>query len=320
MTWANTQPNMGRFGAIYVAVQTAFGTPATTPTHALRVRSFMPPLRQFIRTADEYADRSMEQKFERIQGNQIDNRSITIEATMRDLALLYQAALGEATTGTLTPKTGDYAVYAPGQPLTIWQLHPGGNTIASDVQVSGIQVDVPARANVTAQINLGVTNVADLTTLPAAPTVSQEVLTYSHFYGRYNGVDIKPESGGQINLTIPLSVVDASQGLLGDDRALNPLGWERSGPRVARIQFATAGTPAALRAGYEVTNPADLKTAEAGFLLRGAGGKKLALLLNPAQVKGHDPSTGTDRFTVTHGIEGVSLDGLPPFSMLLPTA
>ncbi|MBZ9753176.1 hypothetical protein K7W42_20275 [Deinococcus sp. HMF7604] len=323
MAWDNVQPNMGRYGALWVAPQTAFGTPATVPTHALRVRSYMPPLQQFIRTTDEYADKSMEQKFERIQGSQIDNRSVTIELTPRDLALLLTSTLGEsvvpggATTGTITPKTGDFAVYAPGVPLTVWQLHPGGNIVASDVQIMGIQIDIPPRGNVTATLTLGVTKIGDLGSVPTAPTISQEVLQYRHFYAKYDGVTLKPE-GGQINLTFPMSVVDAAQGLLADDRALNPLGWERSGPRVARIQFTTAGTPAALRTGYGVTDPANLKPAEAGFKLPSPSTKQIAVKLTTGQVKGHDPSNGLDRFTTQHAIEAVSLDGLPPFTVDIP--
>lgn len=317
MTWENVDPNMGRYGAIWIAPQTEFGTPAAAPTLALRPRQFMPPLRQFIRTTDEYADKSMEQKMERVQGVQVDNRSITVELTMRDYKALLQMALGDAVTGTITPKTGDFAVYSPGVPLTVWQLHPGGDVIASDVQITSLVADIPARGNVTATIGLGVTQLADLDTRPAAPTVGQDQLMFRHWYVKYDGVEMKPESG-QISLTFPMSVVDAAQGLLGDDRTLNPLGWERSGPRVARVQFTTAGTPAALRDGYAVTDAADLKTAEVGFLIPGATPKKLALKLNPAQVKGHDPSNGLDRFTVQHAIEGVSLDGLPPFTVDLP--
>ncbi|MFC3834795.1 MULTISPECIES: hypothetical protein [Deinococcus] len=317
MPWENIDANMGRYGALWVAVQTAFGTPAAAPTHALRVRTFLPPTKQYTRTADEYADKSMESKFERVQGLALDTRSLTIEATVRDLALLYQAALGDAVTGTLTPKTGDFAVYAPGVPLTIWQPHPGGHTIAKDVQITSLELTVAARANVTAQIGLGITSVDDLGTLPAAPTISQEVLQFRHFWVKYDGAVMKPESG-TVRLTVPMSAVDAAQGLLADDRALAPLGWERSGPRVARIEFATAGTPAALRTGYGVTDPANLKTAEAGFTLPGATPKVLSLKLNPAQVKGHDPSNGLDRFTVSHAIEGVSVDGLPPFSVTIP--
>lgn len=315
--WGNVTPNMGRFGAVWIAVQTAFGTAATAPTHALRVRTYMPPLKQFVRTTDEYADRSMEQKADRIQGVMLDNRSITVELTMRDLTMLMQAALGDAVTGTITPKTGDFAVYAPGAPLTIWQLHPGGNTVSSDVQITGLTIDAPSRANVTATINLGVTRVDDLAVIPTAPTISNEVLQFKHLYAKYDGADLFPESG-QISLTTPMSVVDAARGLLADDRTLNPLGWERSGPRVAAAQFTTAGTPAALRAGYQVTDTADLKTAEIGFKLPGVSGKQFALILNPAQVKGHDPSNGLDRFTVQHRIEGVSLDGLPPFTVTVP--
>lgn len=318
--WQNVDPNMGRYGGIWIAAQTAFGTPATAPTHALRVRSYMAPLRQFVRTTDEYADRSMEQKFDRIQGVMLDNRSITVELTMRDLTMLMQAALGDAVTGTITPKTGDFAVYAPGVPLTIWQLHPGGNTVSSDVQITGLTIDVASRANVTATINLGVTRVEDLTVIPTAPTVNNsEVLQFRHFYAKYDNVDMAPESG-QISLTTPMSVVDAARGLLADDRTLNPLGWERSGPRVAGVQFTTAGTPGALRAGYQIMDTTDLKTAEAGFKLPGVSGKKFSLILNPAQVKGHDPSNGLDRFTTQHRIEGVSLDGLPPFTVSVPAA
>lgn len=315
--WDNVTPNMGRYGALWVAVQTAFGAPAAAPTHALRVRSFMPPLVQFTRSADEYADKSMENKFERVQGVMIDNRSVTVELTMRDYKMLLAACLGDAVTGTITPKSGDFAVYAPGAPLTVWQLHPGGNVVASDVQITSLQVDIPTRGNVTATIGLGVTKIADLVTVPAAPTIAQDVLQFRHFYAKYDGAEVKPESG-QINLTFPMSVVDAAQGLLASDAALNPLGWERSGPRVARIQITTAGTPAALRAGYAVKDTADLKTAEAGFLIPGTTPKQLAVKLNPAQVKGHDPSNGLDRFTVQHAIEGISLDGLPPFTVDIP--
>lgn len=318
MAWQNVDPNMGRYGALWIAVQTAFGAPAAAPTHGLRVRSFMPPTNQYNRSADEYADKSMESKFERIQGAALDNRTVTIEATLRDLSVLFPAMLGDVTTGTLTPKTGDFAVYAPGVPLTVWQPHPGGNTVASDVQITSIELTIGARANVTAQIGLGVTNTSDPGVLPAAPTLAQDVLQFRHFFVKYDGVTLNPESG-TIRVTAPMSAVDAARGQLADNRALYPLGWERSGPRVARVEFPTAGTPAALKAGYEATQTSDLKTAEAGFLVPGATPKTLSLVLNPAQVKGHDPSNGLDRFTVTHAIEGVSLDGLPPFTLKIPS-
>lgn len=125
-----TQPNLGRYGAVGFAVQTAVGTPAN-PTVWLRPTGFANPEITVTRTRDNYANRSIFQQQERPQGRRWDGRAIPFEAelsSLRELMKVFNTPVA-GTGQTVTVGAGGAAAAATSLPVTALTAALPANTI-----------------------------------------------------------------------------------------------------------------------------------------------------------------------------------------------
>lgn len=307
-----TRPGLGRFGAILIAPQTAVGTPATLPTHTLKATTFMPPLEQLIRTKDDAANGSIRNRRSRVQGVSAEGRQVTVEMTLAALAELMKA-VGPVTTGTVTPANANFDVLAPGVPFTVWQLHPTGDRVASDVQIGAVNLSVNARTNVTAQVTFNVTSSQVLTGTPPVPVLPADQLQYKHWWLKVGATTYTPETGG-VNLQIPMASVDGARGstpLLAN----YPIGWERNDSPMLTVSFSLPALVTALRDAYEQNT---LVAIETGFTLPGATPKTLKWVISSAEIGSVTVPGGMDRIVVPYEATGVSEDTLPEFTIALP--
>ncbi|MVN88639.1 hypothetical protein GO986_18035 [Deinococcus sp. HMF7620] len=301
-----------------IALQTAVGTAATTPTHTLKATQYMPPLEQLLRTKDAGTIGSIRNRRSRVQGVQADARTITVEMTMSALSELLKV-LGPVATSVITPSDTNWEALAPGIPLTVWQLHPTGDRVAKDVQIGSIQLTVGARANVTAQISFMVTSSQALGTAPALPVTPNDQLQYKHFWLKVNDVLYKPELGG-VNIQVPMAVVDGANGTVNGAsgtaaQANYPIGWERTDSPTITTTFSLPALVTALRDAYEQNT---LVKVESGFTLPGGTPKTLKFTVNTAEVNSVNVPAGTDRIVVPYEAVGVSEDTLAEYSITLP--
>ncbi|MFB9991223.1 hypothetical protein ACFFLM_04400 [Deinococcus oregonensis] len=309
-----TRPGLGRYGAILIAAQTAVGSVASAPTHTLKATQFMAPLEQLIRTKDEGANGSVRNRRSRVQGVVSDGRQVTVEMTLSALAELMKA-FGPVTTNVVTPSNSNFGALAPGVPFTVWQLHPTGDRIASDVQIGAVVLTVGARANVTAQITFNITTTAALTGTAPIPVNPIDQLQFKHFWLKIGATTYKPETG-TVNLTVPMSVVDGANGT-DPTKADYPIGWERSDSAMLMFGFTLSELVPALRTAYEQNT---LLAIEAGFTLPGTTPKTIKWTIATAEIGSVNVSQGTDRITVPYEATGVSDDTLAEFTITLPAA
>jgi len=313
-------PRLGKYGAIAIALQTAVGTAATTPTNTLRTTAFGNPMPEYTYTNNEIADGTIFETGEQLQGVVASQRQITAEATLADLPLLLTAMLGTPATAAgsppqakLTPRLDDYAALAPGQPLTVWQPHPVRNSLFTDVQISSIVITISSRATATVQVTLNTTRVSPLASVPVLPAISNvELAKFMNFFVKYAAGTVKPTEA-TITITQPMEAEDAAQGL---DSANNlyAVGWSRGGALSAmvNIRLGAATIPDAFRDAYEARTDAVL---EAGFKV---GTKELSVKFPHSRVSTFVPDGGLGRIVVPIDIKATYNAGAPTFEWNLP--
>jgi hypothetical protein len=305
-----TPPNLGRFGGVLFARQAEVGTPMAAPTHALKATTFMQPLVGIIRTTPAYGTGTVFNPRPDVQGYDTSAKTVACEMTHAAFRELLIAALGPLATGTITPQNANYDALSPGQPLTLWQLHPTGHQVCQDVQITSIAATINARGNVTAQIGFMVLRSAPLTTTPPVVVTPLDQLKFAHWYLKVNTALYKPEQGS-INLTIAMAVVDGADGT-NPSLAMYPVGYERNGPVGLEVDFTLPTAPAVLKDAFSNIANLDVRV-QTGFQVPGAAVKTLEFDLTTAMVTQADIGTGTDRVTTQFKTMAVVGSGPTPF-------
>lgn len=311
----STTPNLGRFGALMLAPQTALGTALTdaqftAAAFGLRVTQFAGPLVTVTRTRDDFADGSIFQQQERTQGRRFDGRTVAFDADMGSVSKILEAMFGAPAAGKITPANGNFAENAPGTPMQFRQKYPGSNVKGKDAQLAGLTLTVPNRANVTGQLTLnGVSVEDDPAALTAVIPVTNQ-LQFKHWYVRYGGTLYKPEAGS-LTITVPMEAVDGANGTVPAD-ADYIFGWEVSGPLTFQAQITLAGVPAVFRDAYRNGTLAPFVF---GFQV---GALTFEALFKNAEVNMLDVPTGLGRVATPITLTAATVDGTAPVEFTVP--
>lgn len=259
-------PNLGRYGSVGMGKQSAVGT-KIPPTHFFRYNGGSPLVPTIVRTRDDYASGTLQQRPERVQGRKFEGKTLNFELDHAGLKFLFEVlcansfAAGAQPTDphTLTLIERNYDQNMPLHPVTVEAKTPVAPTRVTDVQLHKLDLTMNTRANFTGQVTMSGLGTEDMT--DAAPAVlPNDVYQFRDHCLKLGAQTYAPEAS-TLSLDIPVQLIDAARGCNVAEHN-DGVGFERNGVIALSGQFNVAGCPpellAAYRSGLKGENPVTL--------------------------------------------------------------